>query len=115
MKTFRCPVVFMYLCEAHAADSWPLSTNAPKNHTCLEERICAAQAFLHKWQSLQDVVDMVLVDAMDDSLTVSLGLWPERFLLTEQGVVKWASSFEDADPEEMVFELSKISEMIWPW
>lgn len=106
-------MIFMYLCEAHAADSWPLSTNAPRNHTCLEERVSAAQAFLQKWQSLQDVVDMVLVDAMDDSVTISLGLWPERFLLIEQGIAKWASSFEDADPEDMVHELSDLA-LFWP-
>mmetsp|Transcript_32202 Transcript_32202/g.39584 ORF Transcript_32202/g.39584 Transcript_32202/m.39584 type:complete len:105 (-) Transcript_32202:158-472(-) len=104
----------MYLCEAHAADSWPLSTNAPRNHTCLEERVCAAQAFLGKWPNLQDLVDMVLVDEMDDSTTISLGLWPERFLLLEQGVVKWASSFKDAHPDDMFFELNELA-MFWPW
>ena len=106
-------MIFMYLCEAHAADFWPLSTNAPRNHRCLEERVSAAQAFLQKWQSLKDVVDMVLVDAMDDSVTISLGLWPERFLLIEQGIAKWASSFEDADPEDMVHELSDLA-LFWP-
>lgn len=104
----------MYLCEAHAADSWPLSTNAPKNHTSLEERVCAARAFLQKWPSLQDAVDMLLVDGMDDSITISLGLWPERFLLLEDGVVKWANSFEDADPDDIVHELSDLA-MFWPW
>ena len=95
-------------------DSWPLSTNAPRNHACLEERVSAAQAFLQEWQSLQDVVDMVLVDAMDDSVTISLGLWPERFLLIEEGIAKWASSFEDADPEDMVHALSNLA-LFWPF
>jgi len=90
----------MYLCEAHAADSWPLSTNAPRNHQCLEDRISAARTFLEKWQHFRDILDMVVVDDMDDSLTISLGLWPERFLLLEHGVVQWSSSFQDVDPEE---------------
>jgi hypothetical protein len=50
---------------------------------------------------------------MDDSVTISLGLWPERFLLIEQGIAKWASSFEDADPEDMVHELSDLA-LFWP-
>ena len=113
LRQLPCPVVFMYLCEAHASDSWPLSTNAPRNHRSLEERTSAAQAFLQKWKSLQDAVDIVLVDSMDDSITISLGLWPERFLLLEHGTVQWASSFEDAAPADMIGQLSGL--MFWNW
>ena len=65
------------------------------------------------WKSLQDAVDIVLVDSMDDSITISLGLWPERFLLLEHGTVQWASSFEDAAPADMIGQLSGL--MFWDW
>ena len=50
---------------------------------------------------------MVLVDGMDDALTIQWGLWPEKFLLLEHGVVKWASSFKDVGDD---MQLEKAAE-----
>lgn len=106
LSRYQGPVIFMYLCEAHAADSWPLSTKAPQNHRTLEERIRAAKAFMQTWPALREVVHNVVVEEMDNALTMSLGLWPERFLDLEDGEVQWASSFKDAEPAQMNRELA---------
>lgn len=90
-------VVFLYLAEAHAADSWPLSGCARSVHRSLEERLKAAQGFLDEHPGLASVVDDVYVDDMDENTTVANGLWPERYLLLNGAMVQWASSlrFED--------------------
>lgn len=86
-------------------DSWPLSPTAPRNHTSLEERDAAARDFLEKWPSFRSLLDSVCVDTMDDSTTKSLGLWPERFVLTRGGVVAWASTFADEAPTNLTDKL----------
>ena len=95
----------MYLCEAHASDVWPLSTRAPASHKSLEERIQAAKAFVQAWPQLRDVLHNVVVEGMENALTMSLGLWPERFLHLEEGEIQWASCFKDAEPQRMKEEL----------
>jgi len=87
----------MYLAEAHAADSWPLSAEARTTHSCLSQRLEAAESFLAEYPGLASLVDEVFVDSMDDKTTIDNGLWPERYVLLEGQSVLWASSlrFED--------------------
>jgi len=87
----------MYLAEAHAADTWPLSNNCLNAHSNITHRLAAARSFLTEYPELASVVDEMYVDFMDDKTTVNNGLWPERYLLLDGRTVQWASSsrFED--------------------
>lgn len=100
-----CPIFFIYLCEAHALDSWPLSHNAPPNHRSLCERRLAATSFLTRWPALQGLIKQTLIDNMDDRTTVELGLWPERFLFLQGGKVAWASSLTEEGTEDLASQL----------
>lgn len=90
-------VIFIYLAEAHAADSWPLSPSAQNVHRSLEQRLAAAKLFFHDNPMLAVAVDEWYVDALDDCITKHYGLWPERYLLLDGPTVKWNStlSYED--------------------
>lgn len=81
----------MYLCEAHALDTWPLSPNAPKNHSSLNDRQKATEQLLQKFPSFNSLLDECLIDQLDNSSTISNGLWPERYLLMQGDSVVWAS------------------------
>lgn len=87
----------MYLAEAHAVDSWPLSSKAQKTHSSISHRLEAARSFLREYPELASLIDEMYVDSMDNATTVSNGLWPERYLLLDGPTVLWASSlrFED--------------------
>lgn len=81
----------MYLCEAHALETWPLSPNAPKNHSSLSDRHQAIEQLLRKFPRFNSLLDECLIDHLDDASTISNGLWPERYLLLQGGLVAWAS------------------------
>lgn len=84
----------MYICEAHSAENWPLSPEAPLNHKSLEDRVTKASNFLHDWPDLKRILSRpVVVDGLDDASTTLNGLWPERYLLLREGTVVWASTF----------------------
>lgn len=109
-RCHKCPILFLYLCEAHALDSWPLSPNAPKNHSNLLERRAAAAAFLCKWPAFQQLVQGVYVDDMDNTATIGFGLWPERFLVLKKGVVTWASTLNDEVPGDLPQQLQEAAQ-----
>lgn len=107
-------VIFVYLAEAHAADSWPLGDSAQKVHRNMGERVAAAQIFFHENPMLAAAVDEWYVDDLDNDVTLSLGLWPERFLLLQGPLVKWNSSlsFEDRHAEIPAL-LQDAAQQIW--
>jgi len=112
-KRHRCPIIFFYLCEAHAWDSWPLSPNAPKNHANLGERVAAASSFLSRWPSFAQLLHSTYVDEMDNATTIALGLWPERLLLLKHGAVSWASTFSDDVSSKLVQQLQQASQQVF--
>jgi hypothetical protein len=88
-------VVFVYLQEAHATDTWPLTSNGHilSAHRCDEDRISAARAFLDEYPSFASLVrDQWYVDTSDNGFAIQNGLWPERYLLLDGHRVCWASS-----------------------
>lgn len=100
-RTHGAAVLFVYLCEAHAVDAWPLSPEAPRCHRSLEERQAAAAAFLGRWPDFAGELQGCYVDGMDDGSTLANGLWPERYLVVRDGIVVWASSFTE-DPVQQL-------------
>lgn len=108
-------VVFLYLVEAHAADSWPLSLHAPSSHKSMEERIQVASKFLCQHPKLSALVDEWYVDNLDDATTRANGLWPERYALLEGSAVLWASSlaFEDRYMD-IPQALRSAANTVWP-
>lgn len=93
-------VVFLYLAEAHAADTWPLSPNAQTVHRSLEQRLAAAASFLAARPELASLVDEWYMDSLDEATTLSNGLWPERYMLLNGQTVMWASSLSMEDRNE---------------
>ena len=75
-------------------------------------RHLAPEGFLRAWPGFAETLGLVLVDGMDDALAVSWGLWPEKFLLLEHGVVKWASSFKDVGDMQELQELEAAAEQL---
>lgn len=89
----------VYLAEAHAADTWPLSENEIcAQHNFVEQRLCAAKRLLDQYPDLTDLLEgRLYVDNIDNQTTLAHGLWPERYLLLDGDKVQWAStlSFEN--------------------
>jgi len=88
----------MYLAEAHAAETWPLSESAPRVHGSVEERLAAAQKLLDTYPEFARLLEgRLYVDSLDNATTLANGLWPERYLLLEGSEVLWSStlSFEE--------------------
>lgn len=102
---------FLYLCEAHAKESWPLSPDAPNNHGSLNERVAAATSFLDKWPTLKGLASATYVDQMENDTTVCNGLWPERFVLLRHGVVSWASSLIEDSTADLPQKLSEAAQL----
>lgn len=96
----------LYLAEAHS-EQWPLSLNAPASHGDVTQRLAAAQALLHDFPALLEALEgHIYTDTFSNDMTLAYGLWPERYLLLEAGVVQWASalSFEERStkiPEQL--------------
>lgn len=88
----------MYLCEAHALDSWPLSPAAPVNHRSLADRQAAGEAFLRQWPAFAEQLHAWYIDGMDDGTTIANGLWPERYVVLKGGRATWASAFSEDGP-----------------
>lgn len=95
-QKYNAVIIFLYLCEAQARDSWPLSTNAPNNHTSLEERVSAGQKLLAEHPGFAQQLEGWYVDDMDDATTIANGFWPERYVFTVGGKVVWASTIAEA-------------------
>lgn len=84
-------LIFVYLAEAHALDTWPLSSGAPASHSTIEERLEEAKKFLAGYPRFASLVDgHWYIDALDDETTRRNGLWPERYLLLDGAVVRWS-------------------------
>lgn len=104
----RCPIIFIYLHEAHARDLWPLSPLAPLVHTDLPARLLAASAFLERWPSLAAELECSFVDSMSNELALKYGLWPERVVLLKQGCAKWISDHELYGAEELLEAVGRV-------
>lgn len=91
-------VIFVYLCEAHAADTWPLSPEAPCQHKTLQERLTAARALLSSHPDFASAVDEWFVDTLENTTTVANGFWPEKYVVAREGVVEWASDLTSEVP-----------------
>lgn len=78
-------VFFIYLCEAHALDVWPLSPLAPKSHADLAERQTVAEDLLSSFPAFASLLSGTFLDNMDNEVTETFGLWPERYLLLQGG------------------------------
>lgn len=89
------------MCEAQARDSWPLSPDAPRNHTSLEERVSAAQQLLQAHPDFAQLLEAWYVDDMDDSTTIANGFWPERYIFAVDGRAAWASTISEATGSEL--------------
>lgn len=107
-------VFFIYLAEAHALDTWPLSTSAPRSHKSLSERHAAAKAFLSREADFAAEIETCFLDGMDDALTKELGLWPERFLVLEEGAIQWANTFRDTPVRTDLEELGEALRHTFP-
>lgn len=94
-RTHGASVLFIYLSEAHAIDTWPLSSDAPRSHANLDNRRDAATRFLSRWPQFAREVQFSFVDGMNDENTIAKGLWPERYLVIRDGVVTWASALTE--------------------
>ena len=82
----RANVVFVYIAEAHTVDGWQLQANLDDDvliaqHTVLEERFAAARASVERL----GLTLPVLVDGMDDAVSVAFAAWPERLYVAERG------------------------------
>mmetsp|Transcript_15908 Transcript_15908/g.29105 ORF Transcript_15908/g.29105 Transcript_15908/m.29105 type:complete len:111 (+) Transcript_15908:836-1168(+) len=85
--------MLIYLAEAHAEDTWPLSRCAPPRRAQVHERVEAVQQLLAQNPQLAALVqDRVYVDGQQNAITLEYGLWPERYLLLEGNKVLWASA-----------------------
>jgi hypothetical protein len=100
-RTHGASVLFIYLSEAHALDTWPLSSDAPRSHSNLESRRDAATGFLSRWPQFAREVQCSFVDGMNDENTIAKGLWPERYLVIRHGVVTWASVLTEEPIDEL--------------
>lgn len=80
------------------------------NHTSLAERSAAAASFLSSWPAFAELVRSTYIDEMDNAATIAFGLWPERFLLLNKGVVAWASTLSDQPPGSLSQELSQAAQ-----
>lgn len=91
----KIQVVFVYLAEAHSADSWPLTLSkcVPRSHQDTVERLSAAQRFFTDFPKFAAFVqDRWYLDSLDNSLAVRFGLWPERYVLLDGQRVCWCST-----------------------
>lgn len=86
-------VLFVYLREAHAIDSWPLSPDAIPDQRSLADRQSAGQTVLDTWPEFAEQVSECFIDTLDDTTTIANGFWPERYVVVRKGRVVWASSF----------------------
>jgi len=104
-------VIFVYLCEAHAADTWPLSPTAPPSHKSVAERAAVGLAFLERWPAFAELLHSWYVDDIGDEATIRLGLWPERYVYLQHGRAVWASTFKE-DPN-LCDELRAAAETVF--
>jgi len=105
----------IYLPEAHAAETWPLSANAPHVHTNLQERLTAAHNLLNMYPEFANLLkDQIYVDNLDNTTTLANGLWPERYLLLEGNHIRWAStlSFEERLTDVLV-QVDDAARTLW--
>ena len=82
--------VIVYIEEAHPSDGWMIDTQKYKiyQHKELDDRLKAA-ALLNK--ELQGLSAHFLVDYMSNEANLAYGAVPERFVVLENGVIKFIS------------------------
>jgi len=98
----------VYIAEAHAKDVWPLGTlESLPSHEIIDDRINAAQILLTKYKSKIPM----LVDTMSDEFDCEFAIWPERYYVIQDGIVRhvFLPSHEFGfDHEEMYSLLQEI-------
>lgn len=85
----RVEFVAIYISEAHAKNQWKLGDAVNINqHESLEDRIAAAQSFVNDMKYQIPVV----VDSMSNAFDQVYAVWPDRYFVIEQGVLKLVPS-----------------------
>lgn len=90
--------VVVYIAEAHANDVWPLGNHVSLNgaplssHKNFEERVKASDLLTGKYGCKIPL----LFDGMDDTFDAEFAVWPERYFVVKDGVMKyiWLPSIE---------------------
>ena len=80
----RADTVFIYVAEAHPVDEWQMEANEEegvllRQHTMLAERQEAARLAAARL----GLTMPVLVDTMDDAVSVAFAAWPERIYVAD--------------------------------
>jgi len=99
----RVTVWLLYQAEAHAANEWPVGkkVSSIEQHTCMQDRLEAAQAFVEA----HNVALPVLVDSMSDEFQQVWGSWPFRFYGIKDGVLHLKSQ---PDPETHYYRMEDL-------
>lgn len=105
-----------YLEEAHPISGWMYGavTRFIEQHTKLSERraaACTLRSILLEQHGISTGSDMpMVVDLMDNAVSVYYGALPERLVILRDGVVEWVGGKgpEDYDVEEMRAALAAL-------
>jgi len=92
--------LLVYICEAHAADEWPIGSSvAIKQHKTIEERRAACMTCLQEL----DVRMPTVLDSISNSFNDTYACWPLRFYLIHNGVLEVVAQPENGayDPLEI--------------
>lgn len=108
-------IALLYLSEAHANETWPLSVHAPPAHGSTVERLQAARQLLSQHPQFASMLEnRIYADSLDNALAVGYGLWPERYMLLDGNVVGWTSSLSfEARCANLPQELAAAAVTLW--
>ena len=95
--------VLVYICEAHAADTWPMkwSVEWPRPVSLLQRAV-------HAYVCERDLAigARVLVDGMDDAFNEAFGSWPTAYYCADRtGKLLYVGTPPDGEAAYDVFEL----------
>lgn len=77
--------LLVYIAEAHATDVWPLGRHVElASHKTLDDRINAANLLISKYNCNIPI----LLDNMNDEFDDNYAVWPERYYIIQNGVMK---------------------------
>ena len=110
-------VIFIYLREAHADNSWPIGT--PKqyavstDHATIDERCSIAKEITTVLPPLASIP--IYADDMNDKFTKTYGAWPTQFFLFNQKQLIYRAPNPERDAHfnfpEFVESVMTITEM----
>jgi len=73
------------MCEAHAADEWPIGAPVTvSQHNTREDRAAACSDMMDALQ----VTLPTYLDSMDNSFNEAYACWPLRFYLLDNGIIE---------------------------